>query len=113
MAHHRVLGRRFLAVTLLQHLVLKTAGQRDDTILLGILCQIFLAGFLVHLALLGALCLNLLFLLLEILLNNRLGLTMRHLQLLALQHILDGLGEICGTDILGTHLRQLLSDAQT
>ena len=78
----------------------------------GFLSQIFLTGLLVHLALLGALSLNLLVLLGEILLNNRLSLTMTHLQLLTLQHILDSLCEVVGTDVLSTHLGKLLTDSQ-
>ena len=65
-----------------------------------------------HLTLFGTLSLELLLLLLEIVLYNHLGLTMRHLQLLALKHVLDGLSEIIGTDVLGTHLCQLLADAK-
>ena len=65
-----------------------------------------------RLTLLGTLGLNLLFLLLEILLHNHLGLAVRHLQIVSFQHILDGLSKVLGTDILSTHLRQLLADAQ-
>ena len=64
-------------------------------------------------SLLGALSLELLLLLTEIVLYNRLSLTVRHLQLVALEHILDGLCKIVGTDVTGTHLGQLLTDAQT
>ena len=37
---------------------------------------------------------------------------MRHLQFLALKHVLDGLSEVFGTNVLGTHLCQLLADTK-
>ena len=113
MAHHRILGGRLLAVALFQHLILQAAGQRHDTFLILILCQELLTSLLVHLTLRLALSLHFLLLLLEIVLHNHLSLTVRHLQLLALNHVLDGLNEVLGTDALSTHLGKLLSDAQT
>ena len=111
-AHHRILRRWLLAVTLLQHLILKAAGQRDDAVFLGILCEILLTSLLMHLALLGTLGLEFLLLLLKIFLYNHLSLTVRHLQLVALKDIVDGLSEVVGTDSLGTHLCQLLANAK-
>ena len=73
---HRILGGRLLTVTLLQHLILQAAGSRDNTFLLGILSQIFLALFLSSLALLGTLCIHSGFLLCKIFLYNLLGITM-------------------------------------
>ena len=112
MAHHGVLSCRLLAVTFLQHLILQTAGKRHDAVLLGILGEVFLTSLLMHLALLGALSLDLLLLLGKIFLHNRLGVTMRHFQFVTLQHILDGLCKIVGTDIISTHLGKLLTDTQ-
>ena len=113
MAHHRVLGGRLLAIALFQHLVLQATGQRHYTILILILGQELLTSLLMHLTLRLALSLHLLLLLLEVILHNHLSLAVRHLQLLTLDHVLDGLSEVLGTDVLSTHLGKLLSDAQT
>ena len=59
----------------------------------GLIAAIII-GIIIILALLGALSLNLLILLGEIFLNNRLSLTMIHLQFLSFQHILDSLCEV-------------------
>ena len=113
MAHHGVLCRRLLAVAFLQHLILQTAGQRDDAFLLGVLGQILLTGLLVHLALFCTLCIDFLFLLGEVLLHNLLCLTVLHLQFVACNDILDGSGKIVNVQFAGTHLGQLLAYAQT
>ena len=110
-AHYRILGRWLLTVTLLEHLVLQTAGKGDHTLVLGVLGQVFLTCLLMYLTLLVALSLELLLLLLKIVLYNHLGIAMRHLQFTACQHILDSLCKIVGINLLGTHLGQLLTDA--
>ena len=113
MTHHGILSRRLLTVTFLQHLILQTAGKCDDTILLGILGEIFLTSLLMHLALLGALSLDLLLLLGKVFLHDALGVAMRHFQFVTLQHILDGQCKIVGTDVVSTHLGKLLTDTQS
>jgi len=86
-ALHLILGARLLAVAFLQYLILQTAGQSDDTLLLCILSQIFLAFLAGSLAFLGTLSLHLLLLFLEIVLHNLLCFAVRHLQFVTLQHI--------------------------
>ena len=113
MALHRVLGRRLLAVAFLQYLILQAAGQRHHVGLLGILCQIFLTSLLMGLTLLRTLCLHLLLLTAEVVLYDALGIAVRHLQLVAGYHVLDGGGKIINIQISCTHLGQLLSNTET
>ena len=94
-------------------MILQTAGQRLHAFLLGVLGQVFLAGLLVNLALLGTLAVDFLFLGSKILLHNALGLAALHLQLVAGQHVLDSLSEVVDIQLAATHVSQLGADADT
>ena len=57
-------------------------------------------------------CIQRLLLLCKIILYDFLGIAVRHLQLLTSQHILDGSGKIINVQVVGTHLQQLMANAQ-
>ena len=88
-ALHLVGSLRLLAVAFLQHHILQSAGKRSHAFFLGVLGQIFLAFSLGNLSFLGALGVEFLFLLAEVILYYCLRFTVRYLELVARDNVLD------------------------
>ena len=111
-AHDAVGSLWRLAVTLLEHHVLQTRSGGDDTWLLGILSEVFLALSLHYLALLGSSSTLFLLLFDEEVLYYLLCLS--GLNLFCTSYaILDSLCEIVYVQTLGTHLSELCANAQS
>ena len=94
MTLHTVFCSRFLTITFLQYLILQSTRQGNHTVFLGVLGEVFLTSFLMNLALLGTLLVDLFLLSSEIVLYDLLCLPMRYLQVIACYHILDSCSKI-------------------
>ena len=112
-ALHGVGSLRLLAVALVEHLVLQSAGQSHHAVFLCVVCEIFLTSLFVALEALCCRSTLLLFLLLEKVLYDGLRFSVAHFRLVAGNDVFDCLCEIVDVEVFGAHLCELASDAQT
>ena len=112
MALHAVGCLGLAARALLYDHILKAAGQHHHAVFLGVVGQVFLAFGLGGLAMLGALGVELLLLLGEVVLHDGLCLAVGHLQVAAGYHVLDCRSEVVYVHVACAHLRQLAPYAQ-
>ena len=101
------------AIAFLEYFILKTAWKNNDTFLLAVFCKVVLTHFLGKLTSLSSCSTCLLFLFCEKFLYYFLRLCVVNFKVVTFQHIFYCLCEIIHTQVISTHLLQLMAYAKT